>query len=57
MKADPEAALDILLANQNAENFPLDKDVEMRSMEVLMPVLTSSEGGFGARSFCMAGEY
>ncbi|MCR1919105.1 ABC transporter substrate-binding protein [Frisingicoccus caecimuris] len=49
MKADPEAALDILLANQNAENFPLDKDVEMRSMEVLMPVLTSSEGGFGAQ--------
>ena len=49
MKADPEAAQDILLANQNAENFPLDKDVEMRSMEVLMPVLASSEGGFGAQ--------
>lgn len=49
MKADPEAALDILLANQNAENFPLDKDVEMRSMEVLLPVLASSDGEFGAQ--------
>lgn len=49
MKADPEAVLDILLKNQNEENFPLDKDVEMRSMEVLLPVLASSEGTFGAQ--------
>lgn len=49
MKADPEAVLDILLAHQNAENFPLDKDVEMRSMEVLLPVLVSSDGKFGAQ--------
>lgn len=49
MKADPEVALDILLANQNAENFPLDKDVEMRSMEILLPVLASSDGEFGAQ--------
>lgn len=49
MKADPETVLDILMKNQNAENFPLDKDVEMRSMEVLTPVLASSEGTFGAQ--------
>jgi putative hydroxymethylpyrimidine transport system substrate-binding protein len=49
MKADPEATLDILLANQNEENFPLDKDVEMRSMETLLPVLASSDGVFGAQ--------
>ena len=49
MKADPEGTLDILLANQNAENFPLDKDVEMRSMEVLLPVLASKDGEFGAQ--------
>ena len=47
MKADPESVVDILIANQNAENFPLDKDVEMKSMEVLLPVLTSSDGVFG----------
>lgn len=49
MKADPEAVVDILLANQNAENFPLDKDVEMRSMDILLPVLSSSDGEFGAQ--------
>lgn len=49
MKADPEAVLDILLKNQNEENFPLDKAVEMRSMEVLLPVLASAEGTFGAQ--------
>ena len=49
MKADPEAVLDILLANQNEENFPLDKDVEMRSMEILIPVLESKQGVFGAQ--------
>ncbi|MDD3222376.1 MAG: ABC transporter substrate-binding protein [Lachnospiraceae bacterium] len=49
MKSDPEGVVDILLAYQNAENFPLDKDVEMKSMEVLLPVLASSEGEFGAQ--------
>lgn len=49
MKADPEAVVDLLIENQNEENFPLDKEVEMRSMEILMPVLASSEGVFGAQ--------
>lgn len=49
MKADPEAVVDILLEKQNAENFPLDKDVEMRSMEMLLPILAASDGTFGAQ--------
>lgn len=49
MKNEPEATLDILLANQNAENFPLDKDVEMRSLEILLPVMTDAEGRFGTQ--------
>ena len=46
MKANPEEVLDILLANQNEENFPLDKDVEMRSMEILLPVMSGEEVAF-----------
>lgn len=49
MKNDPEGTLDILLANQNAENFPLDKDVEMRSLEILLPVMVDAEGRFGTQ--------
>lgn len=39
MQADPEAALKILLDNQNAENFPLSETVERQSMETLLPVM------------------
>ncbi len=49
MKNDPEGTLDILLENQNAENFPLDKDVETKSMEILMPVMVDAEGRFGTQ--------
>ena len=37
MKNDPEGTLDILLANQNEENFALDPDVEKQSMDILLP--------------------
>lgn len=40
MKANPEEALQILLANQNEENFPLSETVERKSMEVLLPIFT-----------------
>ncbi len=49
MKNDPEGTLDILLENQNAENFPLDKDVEMKSLEMLLPIMTDDEGRFGTQ--------
>ncbi len=49
MKADPAGTLDTLLANQNEENFPLDKDVETKSMEVLMPSMEPAGSEFLAQ--------
>ena len=46
MKADPEEALQILLANQNAENFPLSEAVERKSMEILLPMMETADAAF-----------
>ena len=46
MKADPEAALEILLNNQNEENFPLSETVERKSMEVLLPMMETADASF-----------
>lgn len=50
MKADPEAALKILLANQNEENFPLSETVERKSMETLLPMMETAEAAFLSQS-------
>ena len=50
MKADPEAALEILLANQNEENFPLSETVERKSMEVLLPIMETADATFLSQS-------
>jgi putative hydroxymethylpyrimidine transport system substrate-binding protein len=39
MQADPEGSLQLLLENQNTENFPLTESVERRSFEVLLPLM------------------
>ena len=39
MQENPEEALQILLDNQNAENFPLSPTVEQASMDVLLPLM------------------
>ncbi len=46
MKNDPEGSVDTLIANQNAENFPLDKDVESKSTQVLLPVMETETQPF-----------
>ncbi len=46
MKENPEEALQILLANQNAENFPLSETVETESMNILLPVMETEEASF-----------
>lgn len=46
MKENPEEALQILLDNQNEENFPLDKDVETKSMETILPVMENENAAF-----------
>lgn len=46
MKENPEEALQILLDHQNAENFPLSKTVETKSMEMLLPVMETEDARF-----------
>lgn len=50
MKNDPEAALEILLANQNEENFPLAETVERKSMKVLLPMMETADAAFLSQS-------
>lgn len=50
MKADSEAVLATLLENQNAENFPLDKEVEEKSLEMLFPVMEPEGSSFLAQN-------
>lgn len=46
MKNDPEESLRILLDNQNEENFPLSEGVERKSLEILIPIMETSEAEF-----------
>ena len=50
MKANPEEALQILLANQNEENFPLSEMVERKSVEVLLPMMETADAAFLSQS-------
>ena len=46
MKANPDESLQVLLDNQNEENFPLSKTVEQKSMEILLPVMETADAPF-----------
>ncbi len=46
MQENPEEALQILLDNQNAENFPLSPSVEQASMDVLLPLMATEDAPF-----------
>lgn len=50
MQSNPEEALEILLANQNEENFPLSETVEQQSMETLLPLMENSKAAFLSQS-------
>ncbi len=43
---DPYGTLDILLNNQNEENFPLTPSVEQASCDMLLPLMDTAEMGF-----------
>ena len=45
-KQHPEEALQILLDNQNEENFPLKKEVEQKSIDILLPVMETESAAF-----------
>ncbi len=46
LKADPDKSLQILLDNQNEENFPLSKTVEEQSIATLLPVMETADAPF-----------
>ena len=46
MKADPAASLQILLDNQDESNFPLDKDVETKSLDMLLGMMETDTNPF-----------
>lgn len=48
MRDNPEEALQILLTNQDEANFPLIKEVEQESLDILLPKM-ESESGFGSQ--------
>lgn len=43
---DPDACLEILLKNQNEENFPLSPSVEKKSCETLLPLMETADATF-----------
>ena len=45
-QADPDACLQILLNNQNEENFPLSPTVEKKSCETLIPLMETEDAPF-----------
>ena len=50
MQANPKEALNILLANQNEENFPLSETVEAKSMDTLLPLMETMTAKFLSQS-------
>lgn len=49
MKENPEAALEILINNQDEANFPLDEEVEKQSLEILLPKMEEDGAVFGSQ--------
>lgn len=45
-KAHPEEAVDIILKNQQEESFPLNKNVETKSLEMLIPLMETPKAPF-----------
>ena len=49
-KADPYGCLDILLNNQNEENFPLSESVEQKSCDTILPLMENDSASFLSQS-------
>ena len=43
---DPQGCLQILLNNQDKANYPLDSEVEEKSMEILLPLMADNSADF-----------
>lgn len=49
VKENPEAALKLLLSKQ-AQEFPLEADIETKSLEILLPLMDARSDPFGTQS-------
>lgn len=50
MKDHPEESLDILFENEDQENFPLEREVEEESLDILMGKMETEEEAFGTQN-------
>lgn len=50
VKNNSEKALDLLFANQDQANFPLIREVEEQSLEILLPKMESEAEAFGSQT-------
>lgn len=50
MKNNPAEALDILFANEEKQNFPLIREVEEESLQILLPKMETETESFGSQS-------
>ena len=46
MQSDPDGALQLMMNNQNTENFPLTESVEKKSFDVLLPIMEKEGAPF-----------
>ena len=46
MQADPDGALQLMMNNQNTENFPLTESVEKKRSDVLLPIMEKKGAPF-----------
>ncbi|MEW9669275.1 ABC transporter substrate-binding protein [Ammoniphilus sp. 3BR4] len=49
VKANPKEGLDILLSQAN-QSYPLDAEVEAKSLEILLPLMSSESEAFGSQT-------
>ncbi|WLR50341.1 ABC transporter substrate-binding protein [Bacillus tianshenii] len=50
MKAEPNESLETLLENQDEANFPLDKEIEEESLQILLPKMETEDEAFGTQT-------
>ncbi|WP_409296908.1 ABC transporter substrate-binding protein [Peribacillus sp. SCS-26] len=49
VKEHPDEALDILVNHQDKANFPLNREVERESLDILLPKMETSDRSFGSQ--------
>jgi putative hydroxymethylpyrimidine transport system substrate-binding protein len=50
MQENPDKSLDLLMSHQDQANFPLIREVEEQSLDILLPKMETSEEAFGSQS-------